>query len=315
MRRVAGAITKCPANILIPSLNQGASMIAKERTALILYFILAFAITWTSQIVGMNLAQANGLLLSNEDNFGHFLALFSGDVRLPYLVFTSGAGPLLAALIVLAIFEGQAGIKKLFMQMSFSRLSIRWLVIAILLPIAVSLVSLLFGVLANGLKPLQSSPKLPLAYFIPFLLYMIIFTGFWEEPGWRGFALPRLQKYYNAETSSWILGVLWGAWHIPVNLYLNWSAGPAVLIPIIIGLLLGTVGWTIVNTWVYNNTRSLLLMILLHGWTNTVQSYLVLSTANMTAMTLFAILPWALAIYLTNKYGKENLSPSLRPQY
>lgn len=289
-------------------------MTGKERTALILYFVLAFAITWTAQIVGMNLAQASGLHLSNEDNLGHFLALFQGDVRLPYLVFTSGAGPLLAALIVLAIFEGRVGIQSLFAQMSTSLLSIRWLVTVVLLPIGISLFSLLLGLLSNGMKPLELDPKLPLSYFIPFLLYMVVFTGFWEEPGWRGFALPRLQKYYNAETSSWILGMLWGAWHIPINLYLNWGAGPAILIPMIVGLLLGTVGWTIVNTWIYNNTRSLLLMILLHGWTNTVQSYLVLSTGNMTAMTLFGILPWALAIYLTKKYGKENLSPSLRPQ-
>jgi membrane protease YdiL (CAAX protease family) len=144
---------------------------------------------------------------------------------------------------------------------------------------------------------------------------MVIFTGLWEEPGWRGFALPRLQKQYNAENSSWILGILWGAWHIPVNLYLNWDAGPMALVPMIVGLLLGTVGWTIVNTWVYNNTRSVFLMILLHGWTNTVQSYLILSTGNMAVMTLFGVLPWALAIYLLRKYGKENLSPTLRPQH
>ena len=96
---------------------------------------------------------------------------------------------------------------------------------------------------------------------------------------------------------------------------MNREAGPAVIIPLIIGLLLGTVGWTIVNTWVYNNTRSLLLMILLHGWTNTVQSYLVLSSGNMAAMSIFSVLPWALAIYLLRKYGKENLSPTLRPQH
>jgi membrane protease YdiL (CAAX protease family) len=283
-------------------------MNAKERTALILYFVLAFAITWTAQIAGMNMAQTDGLLLSNEDNVGHFLALLGGDVRLPYLVFTLGAGPLLAALIVLTIFEGRDGIRRLFAQMSLSRVSGRWLLIVTLVPIALALVSLLIGLLANGMKPLQLSPKLSPAYFIPFLLYMIVFTGFWEEPGWRGFALPRLQKAYNAETSSWILG-------IPINVYLNRESGPAVIVPMIIGLLLATVGWTIVNTWIYNNTQSLLLMIVLHGWTNTVQSYLVLSSGNMAAMTLFGIAPWALAIYVTKKYGKENLSPSARPQY
>jgi membrane protease YdiL (CAAX protease family) len=289
---------------------------AKERTALIVYFVLAFAITWTAQIAGMQMAQSTGLQLSNEDNYQHFAALISsGDLRLPYLVFTLGAGPFLAAVIVLALFEGREGLKYLFSQMAVWRLPARWYMIVLALPLALAAVSLLVGFLANGMRMPALNPRLPAVSFLPFLLYMIIFTGLWEEPGWRGFALPRLQKQYNAEKSSWILGLLWGAWHIPVNLYLNPDAGPAVIIPLIVGLLLGTVGWTIVNTWVYNNTRSLLLMILLHGWTNTVQSYLVLSSGNMAAMSIFSILPWALAIYLLRKYGKENLSPTVRPQH
>jgi membrane protease YdiL (CAAX protease family) len=291
-------------------------MTGKERTALILYFVLAFAITWTTQFAGMQMAQSTGLLFSNEDNFWHFLALaFHGDVRVPYLVFSMGAGPLLAAFFVLAIFEGRPGLKQWFAQIVKWRLPVRWYWIILVLPLALTAASLLFGYIFNGMQPLDLDPRLPGVYFLPFLLYMIIFTGLWEEPGWRGFALPRLQKQYNAETSSWILGVLWGAWHIPINLYLNWDAGPAVILPIIAGLLLGTVGWTIVNTWVYNNTCSVFLMILLHGWTNTVQSYLVLSTGNMAVMTLFGVLPWALAIYLLRKYGKENLSSTQRPQH
>lgn len=291
-------------------------MTGKERTALILYFVLAFAITWTTQIAGMQMAQSSGLLFSNEDNFWHFIALvFNGDVRVPYLVFSMGAGPLLAAFIVLAIFEGRAGLKQWFAQILKWRLPARWYWIILVLPLALTAASLLLGFIFNGMQPLDLDPRLPRVYFLPFFLYMVIFTGLWEEPGWRGFALPRLQKQYNAETSSWILGILWGAWHIPVNLYLNWDSGVAVLIPMILGLLLGTVGWTIVNTWVYNNTGSVFLMILLHGWTNTIQSYFVLSTGNMTVMTLFGVLPWALAIYLLRKYGKENLSPTLRPQH
>src|SRR5262245_57398402 len=165
----------------------------KERIALILYFILAYAITWTCQIVGMQLATAQGITLSNEDNFLHFLAILSGDARLPYLIFTAGAGPLLAAIIVLAIFEGRSGLRDLFARIGKWQLGMRWYLIVFVLPLALTSVSLLFGFLANGTQMLELNPKLPVAYFLPFLLYMLIFTGLWEEPGWRGFALPRLQ--------------------------------------------------------------------------------------------------------------------------
>ncbi len=76
------------------------------------------------------------------------------------------------------------------------------------------------------------------------------------------------------------------------------------LVPILVGLVLSIVCWTMVNTWVYNSTESVLLMILLHGWYNTDNAYLVLSSQNALAQTLSGILPWALAIVLLRAYGR-----------
>src|SRR5262245_44455656 len=47
-----------------------------------------------------------------------------------------------------------------------------------------------------------------------------------EEPGWRGYALPRLQTVLGPVRSSLVLGLLWTGWHLPLFLYPGWTSSP-----------------------------------------------------------------------------------------
>jgi membrane protease YdiL (CAAX protease family) len=101
--------------------------------------------------------------------------------------------------------------------------------------------------------------------------------GGMEELGWRGFALPRLQKLYSPLVASLLIAVVWALWHLP--LYFNGqytadsSSGPAALAGILLRF-----EWSfpisIIFTWVYNRARgSLLIMVLFHtlfDWTTVV---------------------------------------------
>lgn len=288
-----------------------------KRYPLIAFFILAYLITWSLQLSAIFLAAQNGMSLSNETNFIYFVEALKSQLPpeqvITYILFTLGAGPLFSALIISWILDGKNGILEIWKQCTKWKIEPKWYLIVLGLPILLSLVSLGIGLLSVSGK-WEYSPKLPLASFLPFFLYMLVFTGVTEEPGWRGFALPRLQSRYNAEKSSWILGILWGVWHFPFIIYYNYALGFAPLLFSLLGLTLGIVGWTIVNTWVYNNTQSVFLMILLHGWGNTVHSYLILSSNNYTAQALYSILPWLIAVILLRIYGKENLMFSSRPK-
>jgi len=287
---------------------------------LVAFFVIAFAVTWSTQILGLVLARRTDLSLLNEDNLLNLFDLLSlrlapGEAA-AFLAYTLGFGPLVAALLVTWAVGGRRGIGELWARITKWRVEPRWYLIVFLLPVALATLSLAAGVLFGGLRPSSYSPLLPVAYLVPFFLYMLVFTGLAEEPGWRGFALPRLQARHSAARSSWILGALWGAWHFPSIIYYNLANGvPApALVPILAGLVLGIVGWTMVNTWVYNSTESVFLMIVLHGWYNTVNSYLVLSSQNALAQTLSGILPWALAIVLLRVYGGEDLAAKPRPR-
>jgi len=47
-----------------------------------------------------------------------------------------------------------------------------------------------------------------------------------EEPGWRGYALPRLETAFGPVRGSLVLGLLWTGWHLPLFLYPGWTDSP-----------------------------------------------------------------------------------------
>ena len=121
-----------------------------------------------------------------------------------------------------------------------------------------------------------------------------------EEAGWRGFALPVLQGRLSAITSSLILGLAWGAWHLP--LIVSYSDP-------VLGYFLLIVANTILITWVFNNTGgSLLLAMLFHASLNV--SFNVLGIYQDDPVRL--ILTWAVVLVVVLGYGARDLSPAGR---
>jgi membrane protease YdiL (CAAX protease family) len=87
-----------------------------------------------------------------------------------------------------------------------------------------------------------------------------------EEPGWRGFALPRLQQRYGPIVGSLILGLLHGLWHIPAIMTI--MVGPLPLANYA-PFMLTAIMITMLYTWIYNHTRgSVLIAMLVHAASN-----------------------------------------------
>lgn len=279
-----------------------------------IFFFLSFAITWTTQISAYLFVFKTDYSLTNEANVLHLMNLFQGRLDptfLPYfLLFTFAFGPTVAGVMVTTLFKGRRDLQELFQQLVRYNIPLKWYTLAILIPIGLCLASLALGYFMTGFTPIQFNFLVPLSLVIPFFLYMTIFTGLAEEVGWRGYALPELQKKFTAEKASWILGIAWGLWHLPANLAIPYLTGTLTIpfvVMIVLALTFGIVGWTIVLTWFYNNTKSLFLIIFIHGFMNTLQSYLILSSNNQIAPLLYGILPWAIAVFLLKRYGGKTL--------
>lgn len=288
-----------------------------SRYQLPIFFVLAFGITWAVQIPAYVAAHHRGLSLTNEANVNHFADLFAG--RMPdgfapvFLLYVFSFGPTLAGIIVTALFKGREGLAMLWRRVIRVAVPGRWIALILLIPFGYVLASFVLGWLMQGLQPIEFDFLLPVSMALALLAYMILFTGLAEEIGWRGYALPELQSRYDAERSSWIIGVLWGLWHLPANFVTPWLAGElevSLALMTLAGLTVGIVGWTIVLTWVFNNTVSVFWIIILHGLTNTLQSYLILSSNVFAANAVYIALPWIFAIYLLRRYGGEHLTVS-----
>lgn len=191
---------------------------------------------------------------------------------LPYQHGFGGLGPMLAAFVTTAFFNGKPGLLLLWKRL-FQWKPLAWTAIAVLLPFAFAFFGGLMARFSDGVFPNFSkmgiSGEFPELGIVGFLLYNVVFFGYGEEVGWRGFALPRLQEKYNALAATLILSVFWAAWHLPLFAYRPGYAAMDVA---------GAAGWFfsivaggVLFTWLFNGARgSLLACALFHGLTDVV---------------------------------------------
>src|ERR671920_1383569 len=174
-----------------------------------------------------------------------------------------GFGPFLAALVVLAITHGKTGVVTLLRRMVQWRVGPRWYAIALLLPVAIALAAAGLNLLSGAQFPSSIEFAGWTSILSTFLLLLLVpgIGGTWEEPGWRGYALPRLQVGRSALVASLILWVGLVIWHLPLMIVgeIHWSDVVFIL------------GFVIVFNWVFNNANgSVLILMLMHAMNNTI---------------------------------------------
>ena len=113
-----------------------------------------------------------------------------------------------------------------------------------------------------------------------------------EEPGWRGFLLPRLQQRHGALRASLLLGAIWALWHLPL---LGTEFAPQHIAP----FLLTVFAATLVLTRLFNGAHgSVLLPMLMHATVNTVGSGFAFgfyAEADLTRLWWINAVLWSLA--------------------
>ena len=161
-----------------------------RQNQLVVFVVLAYALSWWAWI---------------------WYRLDPGNVDAPILPI----GPLLAALIVLAMIGGWPAIKGLLCKIVHWRVGWKWYALVLLLPVALTLsafaINLLLGAQRVAGIEVPDAGQMAVRF-----VFIFLWIGLGEEPGWRGFALPRLLVGRTALAAAVILGLIHLVWHAPL---------------------------------------------------------------------------------------------------
>ena len=206
-----------------------------RRAPLTAFFGLAFGLTWVYHLVVLGLLHAAVVPWAIPGTFG----------------------PAVAGFLMVWAVDGREGVRDLRRRLRKHDVGVRWYLLGgVGLPLLVVACGLFLpGGLDAFAKP---AGVIVVTYLVQLVVIFFGGGGLNEEPGWRGFALPRLQRTAGPLKGSLVLGVLWGIWHVSLYVYTPGYNGAgstfASAAPMFLAFLVCTTALSVLFTWLYNST-------------------------------------------------------------
>jgi membrane protease YdiL (CAAX protease family) len=205
-------------------------------------------------------------------------------------------GPAVAAFVIVALTEGSVGVGRLLRRLVLvSKPSLRFFLYS-LSPLAFLLLSFVAAKVAGvpippvrdfGLYSGLPALSLPLV-----LLLVLLFTGYGEETGWRGFALGPLQERYGPVKGTLMLAVIWAGWHTPAFWFVEGYRAMNVA-TLVGGFGLGICAGSVVLARILNRTSGSVLAAALWHATYNLTSATAAGRGLIGAVTTSCVMTWA----------------------
>lgn len=250
------------------------------------FCVLAFALSWIVWIPGTLWVESS-----------------------PAAVMLGSFGPAVAAAVLVKA-RGQS-VRAWVRDMARFRVGARWWLIALGLPILVAGANAAVFAVFVGDLDFSTLPR-RVGLWASNLVPVMLLGGGNEEPGWRGYALPYLQRSHDALTASLVIGVMWAAWHLPLFVLPGgyYAGRPFHLyLPMVASI-------SVILTWQYNSTDgSVPVAMLSHAGFNTASALIPISfgalnrgSTRLLHMRARLVCFGLIAIALVAYYGRETLS-------
>ena len=270
-----------------------------KRHAVWIYFALVFIISW-----------GGGLLIVGPGGLPLNAAEFANGGALLYAA--TLAGPSLAGLLLIAVCDGRPGLHDLVYRLRHWRVGSRWYAFALLPALAMVAVALLLSLVSADLRPALFDSRNPIGTLTR-ALGPALLVGALEEIGWSGYATPRLRARYSVMATGLTIGVVWGAWHFPLFWESNSFAGSLLLAILLARLFAWLPPFRVLLVWVYDHTRSLPVVMLMHAAVSFVS--IAFASEGLTGVRLLASpLAAAATMWLfLGLFGLASREPLVRP--
>lgn len=239
---------------------------AVERHPAVAFVAVAYAVSWGCWGVWGALTDAPSLLKT-------------------VLFVAGGFGPFVAALVVRAT-RGRP-LRPWLARVLRVRVGVRWYLFALSVPLVA--LAAAGAVHAVGLGGRVTPDLLPSPVEYPvFLLFVVLFGGGQEEPGWRGFLQPALEEHHAALVAALVVGVVWAIWHWPLFVLpgtVQNDVVPWLYLPQLVAM-------SVVLAWLTTAARgSVLPAVLLHAGGNVIANfYPVGGVAGAVSVTGYGLL-------------------------
>jgi len=258
-----------------------------RRHPVVAYFALTFLISWTGA-----LAVATPHIIRHQP-----LPKITGILMFPVMLL----GPIFAGIALTRILDGQRGLEVLFSRIFRVRVPAGWYMGLLISPVLV-LTVLVF------LQTFVSPVYAPNRFFMGVLFG--IPAGFLEEIGWMGYAFPKMRSPNDGLAPSFLLGLLWALWHLPVVDYLGTATPHGVYwLPFFLAFSLAMTAMRVLIAWIYTNTKSVFLAQLMH--VSSTSSLVVFGAARVTAAqeamwyALYGIVLWVAVGLVVKTFGRR----------
>lgn len=240
-----------------------------KNHSLLTYFTLTFVISWGGVLI---LGAPYGMPTTSNQFEKAYPIVF-----IPYLL-----GPLVSSIILIGVVDGRSGFRTFLSRLFKWRVKIKWYAIAVVTaPLLANVVLFALSLISPDFIPAIFTSDEKFSLLVTGVAIGFIGGGLMEEPGWTGFAVPKLRKQNSVIRTGLIVGFIWGAWHILPTYWGSGDSSGALSLDLLLPPLFFYLGvlppYRAIMVWIYDQTESLLVVVLMH--------------ASLTASSLFILAP------------------------